>query len=676
MQYRNQIEKLDCGIFVVQTLYKHFFDKWLDISLIKKQAKYDLNGISIINIIDLLKQHNIQSEVLKGDSEAFRNLEIKNPLVSIIKSDQYFHYIIIEKITNKNNVIYYDPILGKQKISLNDFLTKYLNIIIVCKPIKKRSSFINNDKLLLWDHQYKKEKIFLAIISLFILFFSIISSYYIKIIYEYFNPSSNLYFLLTISFIFLFIFCVKNILSSITSYISNNIETKYRTYYIKKYIKKIEDVQYQNIQHYDESMHLKNMECIAKVSSFQTNIFINLFTNIICCAFTFIFLFISNLYIFLFALIVVGILTLITLIFKKKFQLVFNLNFKEITKFKKIFLNIINSIEQFKLLKTKNLLNDQLNNSLEIVEFNEEQILKTSLIYSIIISSFKNFSTIFIIVFSAIQIIKSHSTLGNLFIHISMFNFFLNSSSSIINVIFEYPTINQYLETLNAFFIYSEENKNSNNNSNIEFIAKIELKNIDYSYGNFNLKIKNLIIDSHIKLIGKNGSGKSTLMKIISLLIYQNNIYFNDQNIINFDLNQIRKEICYISLNEYLPSCTLYQYLVYSNDNNPDYLLQNYDKYQLGILLEKMNLDLHNNIEDNGKNLSIGQKQFISILKIFASNHSIVLFDEAFENIDNEFKKILFPILEDYLKNKITMEVSHQNNYIFDGKEIDIELFV
>ena len=676
MQYRNQIEKLDCGIFVVQTLYKYFYDKWLDISLIKKTAIYDSNGISIINIVDLLKQHNIQSEVLKGDNEAFKKLKIKNPIISIIKNEQCFHYIIIEKITNKNNVIYYDPILGKRKISLSDFLQIYLNIIIVCKPNKKATALINEDKLLLWDQQYKKEKIFLSIISLFIICLSIISTYYIKIVFEYFVQSSNLYFLLIISCIFLCIFCIKNILSTIVSHILSSIEIKYREYYIKKYIKKIESIQYQQILHYDESMHLKNIECIAKVSSYQANIIINVFTNFICCVFTFLFLFILNLYIFLFALLVIGILVLATLIFKKKFKQAFLINFNETTKFKKIFLNIINSIEQFKLDKTKSLLNDQLRASLEQIEFNEQKILKLNFIYSIIHSSFKNFASISIIVFSIIQIINSNYSLGNLFIYISMFNFFINSSSEIINVVFEYPTINQYLETLNSFFIYIDENKNLNNSINAKEIQKIELKNINYNYGTFNLKIKNLIIDSHIKLIGKNGTGKSTLMKIISLLIYQNEIYFNNQNVLNYSLETLRKQICYISTNEYLPSCTIYQYLISSNDNDPNYLLQNYEKYNLGILLEYMNLELNHNIEDNGKNLSLGQKQFIYLLKIFASNPSLVLLDETFENIDINFKKILFPILKDYLQNKVTIEVSHQNNYVFEGREINIELFV
>ena len=289
---------------------------------------------------------------------------------------------------------------------------------------------------------------------------------------------------------------------------------------------------------------------------------------------------------------------------------------------------------------------------------------------------FKNFAIIFIILFSIIQIMNFNSPIGNLFIYISMFNFFINSSSSIINVIFEYPTINQYWENLNGFFIYENENNNLNNTVNINKISKIELKNINYNYGTFNLKINNLIINSHIKLIGKNGSGKSTLMKIISLLIYQNSIYFNDQNIINCNLNQLKKQICYISSNEYLPSCTLYQYLISANDNNPEYLLKNYEKYNLGTLLEYMNLELNNNISDDGKNLSIGQKQFIYLLKIFAQDPSLVLLDEIFENIDLNFKEILFPILKDYLENKITIEVSHQNNYIFEGKEIDNELFI
>ena len=178
-----------------------------------------------------------------------------------------------------------------------------------------------------------------------------------------------------------------------------------------------------------------------------------------------------------------------------------------------------------------------------------------------------------------------------------------------------------------------------------------------------------------MRIVGSNGSGKSTLLKIISTLIMNQEVYFNGNHIDYYNLESIRNKVCLVSNDVYLPSCTIYDYLVNQNKSNRHYLLKNIDTYKLLKVFEKMNLNLNTKIDDGGKNLSSGQKQFISIMKIFSNDYSVILFDESFENIDNEILKIIFPKLKKYLENKIVVEVSHRKNYLFNKKEVNCELF-
>ncbi|UWV92027.1 hypothetical protein [Mycoplasmopsis cynos] len=48
-----------------------------------------------------------------------------------------------------------------------------------------------------------------------------------------------------------------------------------------------------------------------------------------------------------------------------------------------------------------------------------------------------------------------------------------------------------------------------------------------------------------------------------------------------------------------------------------------------------------------------------------------MILDEAFENISIEVFKMLKQHLNQYLKDKIVIEIAHNNKYIFDsGKEV------
>ncbi|MBD5423195.1 MAG: ATP-binding cassette domain-containing protein [Mycoplasma sp.] len=676
MQYNTQVDKLDCGVFVVQTMYKYFYDKWITLSDLKKDVNYNKYGISIFELSNLINRFGMKSEVLKGNFDSFKKLKLKNPIISIITNESYFHYVIVEKITSKNNVIYYDLILGKQKISLDKFEKIFCNIVILCNKDKKYKDD-SISKIDLLDKKFYKENIWLSIISLIIFGLTFIGTYYIKIVLDQIAPLNNFNLLIWISFIFLIISLIKIFLNISLEFISSKLELKYQIILLEKYIKKISDVNWINIIHFDESMHLKNVEIIAQISSFKTKYVFSQVTQVFCLLISTIILVILNLQIFLFSFLSAGLLIITTFLFKNKFQEMETINIKHSLFFKNSFLNIIKGIDQYKIGNTKSILDKSFNDSLNKSIMNKIKSSHIGFLYYMVQSIIKTTFMFLIIIFSINQIWKDNLSMGQIFIFISIYNFFINAFYQVTSIFIEKPIIKQYIDTINSFFLLSDECNSNDKQKNIDIIKCVKMENLEFNYNDSNKKIlvKNLQIDSNINLIGKNSIGKSTLIKILSTLIFSKNLSFNNKSLDYYNINSLREQVCYISNNEYLPTATVYEFLISSNKNNPDILLGNIEKYNLLTLFENMDVKLSTKIEEGGKNLSSGQKQFVTLMKLFSFNPSLILLDEAFENIDQDNLKLIFDQLRIHLKNKIVIEVSHRENYLYKGKEIDCELF-
>lgn len=66
-------------------------------------------------------------------------------------------------------------------------------------------------------------------------------------------------------------------------------------------------------------------------------------------------------------------------------------------------------------------------------------------------------------------------------------------------------------------------------------------------------------------------------------------------------------------------------------------------------------------IENNGENISGGQKQIISLLRGLVSKSNIVLLDEPFNHLDEDIRKKLVMYLDKYRINDMILIVSYQD---------------
>ncbi|KAF2955457.1 ABC transporter ATP-binding protein [Marinitoga sp. 38H-ov] len=195
----------------------------------------------------------------------------------------------------------------------------------------------------------------------------------------------------------------------------------------------------------------------------------------------------------------------------------------------------------------------------------------------------------------------------------------------------------------------------------------IEFKNVSFSYNNekpvlenLSFKIKN---GERALIIGKSGIGKSTIFKLLlKFYIPQNgNIKIFGKNIEEYDVDEIRDLITYVPQDYKLFNDTIYENIKYGNLNATDEEIINVAKLtNAHQFIEKLEKGYDTVIEENGKNLSGGQKQKIAIARALLKDAPILLFDEITASLDKETKEILIETLKNIPKNKTILIISHE----------------
>jgi len=198
--------------------------------------------------------------------------------------------------------------------------------------------------------------------------------------------------------------------------------------------------------------------------------------------------------------------------------------------------------------------------------------------------------------------------------------------------------------------------------------GNIAFKQLHFTYPNApqpSLKEINLQIKSgeKIGIIGKSGSGKSTLAKLLLNLYQPNqgNVLVEGLDIRQFDPVMIRSQMGYVSQEIVLFYGTMRDNITFGSPLATDQqLLQAIRISGIEEWLQQHPAGLEMLIEENGRNLSGGQRQSIGLARSLINNPNILLFDEPTNGLDNQAEEQFKQRLQPYLENKTLLLITHR----------------
>ena len=234
-------------------------------------------------------------------------------------------------------------------------------------------------------------------------------------------------------------------------------------------------------------------------------------------------------------------------------------------------------------------------------------------------------------------------------------------------------------ERVMGFLDEDDEDKvllNKGNMITSHFLGDLKFENVWMQYSEGDFVLKNL--DFHIQagekigLVGKTGCGKSSTVALLSRLYeYQKGeIKIDDIPIRNFDRHALRDKIGFVSQDAIIFKGTLRENLSCNETLTDQFLIEQSQITGLVRALSKEGFNLDMEILEGGVNLSVGQRQLISLTRVLIKNPSILILDEATANIDPFYEEIIHEAVLKMMSGRTCLMIAHRLETLYQCDRI------
>lgn len=197
-------------------------------------------------------------------------------------------------------------------------------------------------------------------------------------------------------------------------------------------------------------------------------------------------------------------------------------------------------------------------------------------------------------------------------------------------------------------------------------IDSVEMKNISFHYGslpvlnNFNLKAKK---GDLLGITGKSGKGKTTVFNLLLgfLTPVKGGVEVNDSLVTKDDLKKYWPSIAYVRQQPFLIHDTiLHNITLEEKETDQDNLEKALRISGVKEMIESFPEGLNKIITENGKNISGGQQQRITLARAIYKNAELILLDEPFNELDEASEMVLLEHFSELAKaGRIVIMITH-----------------
>lgn len=270
-------------------------------------------------------------------------------------------------------------------------------------------------------------------------------------------------------------------------------------------------------------------------------------------------------------------------------------------------------------------------------------------------------------VFGAISVLNGSFTVGLLSSFLTYANQYTKPFNEISSVMTEMQTA--LAASQRVFNLLDEPvEKPVSNPQNVEIMeGNVSLKNVYFSYDPKVSLIENLSLEAlpgqTIAIVGKTGCGKTTLINLLMRFYDQNSgsIMVDNVNTLDMERDYLRRMYGMVLQESWIFKGTIKENIAYGkSDATDEQIIAVAKKARVHKFIMKQPEGYDTMIDEDGGNISQGQKQLICIARIMLTKPPMLILDEATSSIDTRTELQIQEAFETMMKGRTTFIVAHR----------------
>lgn len=197
--------------------------------------------------------------------------------------------------------------------------------------------------------------------------------------------------------------------------------------------------------------------------------------------------------------------------------------------------------------------------------------------------------------------------------------------------------------------------------------GKVEFQHVDFSYTkdkkliqDFNLSVKK---GQKIAIVGPTGCGKSTLINLLMRFydVDSGKILISDKPITEVTRASLRSQFGMVLQETWLFSASIRDNIAYSKADATDAQIKKATRLAgADYFIQTLPDGYDTIINENGDNLSQGQKQLLCIARLMLAKPPMLILDEATSNIDTRTELAIQNAFNEIMKGRTSFVVAHR----------------
>ncbi|WP_277585182.1 ABC transporter ATP-binding protein [Psychrobacillus antarcticus] len=207
--------------------------------------------------------------------------------------------------------------------------------------------------------------------------------------------------------------------------------------------------------------------------------------------------------------------------------------------------------------------------------------------------------------------------------------------------------------------------------------GKIEFQHITFSYDGKTEVLKDISFTAEpgqtVALVGHTGSGKSSIINLLMRFyeFEQGDIKIDGHSVKDFKSEEMRENVGLVLQDPFLFYGDIESNIrLHANDMTDNEVREAAEFVQANNFIEKLPNEYKQKVTERGSTYSSGQRQLVAFARTIATNPKILVLDEATANIDTETEVAIQSSLEKMRQGRTTIAIAHRLSTIQDAELI------